>query len=110
MDNTEGQPLTAKQQYWYEHLKLASTANCSLADYAKQEQLDVKLLYHYKSILRHNGQLSTSSFVKVTQSSVLRHESFDDDRVSIHLPNDIRIDLPYSLVDLRCLLHSVSAL
>ena len=68
--------LTEKQRYWLEHLERARNTD-SLAAYAKQQNLDVTTLYHYKKILRQKGLIeSHSKFTRITQTSIIEQQNF----------------------------------
>jgi hypothetical protein len=102
--------LTEKQRYWLEHLERARNTD-SLAAYAKQQNLDVTTLYHYKKILRQKGLIeSHSKFTRITQTSIIEQQNFINDQVCIQLRNGHRIVVPANAIDLKTLLQTVNAL
>ncbi len=49
--------LTQKQEFWLAHVKQAEASDGSLSAYAKQHQLNLKLFYNMRAILRQKGIL-----------------------------------------------------
>ncbi|MFQ5471232.1 MAG: hypothetical protein ACE5EH_13200, partial [Gammaproteobacteria bacterium] len=94
--------LTDKQRFWYEHLERARASETSLAAYARAQDLQVKALYHYQSVLRQKGIVKTATrFTRVTHASIVEHRSAND-AVILYLRNGHRVELPVETVDLHC--------
>jgi hypothetical protein len=105
------QQLTEKQRYWYEHLERARRTDNSLAAYAKEQNLDVKTLYHYQSVLRRKGVVQSEvKFTRLTQTSVIKQQNPPNDQICIQLRNGHRIVMPINAIDLNTLLQTVNAL
>lgn len=76
--------LTAKQQYWSEHILCAERSGQSLAEYAKAQNIPVQKLYQWRSSLKKMSttrtiqeevqftELVTSNFVAAPVS--LQHQ------------------------------------
>lgn len=47
--------LTAKQQFWFDHLKACAAAGQSMRDYAEHHGLDITAFYGWKAQLRRKG-------------------------------------------------------
>ena len=85
--------LTEKQSYWLSHLKSAESQQLSLAQYAQEQQINVKLLYQWKWTLNKKGLLgttTTASKISFSRVEVLRAEAA---QISICLPNGVRIEV-----------------
>jgi predicted HAD superfamily hydrolase len=103
--------LTDKQRFWYEHLERARRTDNSLAAYAKEQNLDVKTLYHYQSVLRQKGVVqSEAKFTRLTQTSIIEQHNPLSDQICIQLRNGHRIVMPVNAIDLNTLLQTVNAL
>ena len=103
--------LTEKQRYWYEHLERARRTDNSLAAYAKEQNLDVKTLYHYQSVLRQKGVVQSEvKFTRLTQTSIVEQQNPFSDQICIQLRNGHRIVMPVNAIDLNTLLQTVNAL
>ena len=104
-------PLTEKQRYWHEHLERARRSDDSLAAYAKEQNLDVKTLYHYQSVLRQKGVVQNEAkFTRLTQTSIIEQHNPLGDQICIQLRNGHRIAVPVNAIDLNTLLQAVNAL
>lgn len=105
------QQLTEKQRYWHEHLERARRTDNSLAAYAKEQNLDVKTLYHYQSVLRQKGVAqSEAKFTRLTQTSIIEQQNYINDQICVQLRNGHRIVVPINAIDLKTLLQTVDAL
>ena len=103
--------LTEKQRYWHEHLERAKSADTSLAAYAREQNLDVKTLYHYQSVLRQKGFVhGESRFTRITNTSIVEQQHCISDEICIQLRNGHRIIVPVNAIDLNRLLQTVNAL
>ena len=103
--------LTEKQRYWYEHLERARRTDNSLAAYAKEQNLDVKTLYHYQSVLRQKGVVQSEvKFTRLTQTSIIEQQNPFSDQICIQLRNGHRIVMLVNAIDLNTLLQTVNAL
>lgn len=63
--------LTAKQQYWSQHLEQADHFDGSLADYARSQGLSAQHLYQWRNVLRKREitEVATKTvFTEVTRS------------------------------------------
>ncbi len=88
-------PLTARQQYWLDHLTAAAASDGTLVDYAKTHQLTPKHLYQWKTRLIDLGHLGSArtlkkaAFVRVAapRSSTITHS-----KASLVMPNGIRLE------------------
>lgn len=47
--------LTAKQQFWFDHLKACAAAGQSMRDYANQQGVDITAFYNWGSSLVRVG-------------------------------------------------------
>jgi transposase-like protein len=65
-------PLTAKQQYWSDHLHKADAFDGSVADYARHHGLPAKTLYQWRGLLRQRQAVHASkvTFAEVVPESV----------------------------------------
>ena len=69
------QQLTEKQRYWHEHLERARGTDISLAAYAKEQNLDVKTLYHYRSVLHQECVVQSEvKFTCITKTSIIEQQ------------------------------------
>ena len=87
MGVTEGNKLSNKEQFRYEHIQQAKVSNQTLTEHASAEGLSIKYFYNYRSKLRKKGFLEfseTKSFVKVIPL-------VNEFGATIVLPNGIRI-------------------
>jgi|AntAceMinimDraft_1070359.scaffolds.fasta_scaffold18401_3 hypothetical protein len=62
--------LTAKQQYWSSHVQNAEQSNCSMADYARQNNISPQSLYQWRNTLRKRIQTTVSTETMFTQAMV----------------------------------------
>ena len=65
-------PLTAKQQYWFDHICAAQRNGQTLSAYAEAHQLNIKALYNWRwtfSKLELKQSAIKTSFVKVLPPS-----------------------------------------
>jgi transposase-like protein len=62
--------LTAKQQFWSSHLKNVEQSNCSIADYARQNNITPQTLYQWRNTLRKRTQTTISTETLFTQAVV----------------------------------------
>ena len=73
--------LTAKQQYWSEHLDKANSSGLSLAQYAKEQNIPIQKLYQWRSTLK-----------KVTTTETVREEvKFAPVAISDYRPVALRL-------------------
>ena len=105
------QSLTLKQRFWYDHIIRAREYDSSLAAYAKQENIDLKAMYNYQSMLRQKGVLSAETkFTRVTQTAIVEQKQSASEAVCVQLHNGHRIEVPIGSCDLGALLQMVNAL
>ena len=84
-------PLTEKQQYWLAHIRACERTDQGLSEYARQEGLDARVLYSWKSRLRRLGVLAgkgASSFARVVPAT-----SREVPQVRVHLSNGVDVEL-----------------
>ncbi|MGK0473193.1 MAG: hypothetical protein ACJAR0_003689 [Candidatus Azotimanducaceae bacterium] len=62
--------LTAKQQFWSSHLNNVEQSNCSIADYARQNNITPQTLYRWRNTLRKRTQTTISTETLFTQAVV----------------------------------------
>jgi len=86
--------LTQKQQYWLVHVKQASTEEISLAAYAKQHDLNLKLFYNMRAILRQKGFLPQIPSLLVPANISEPYQEPTPCRIC--LPNGVVIELAVS--------------
>ena len=82
-------PLSAKQQYWFDHTAAAQRNSQSLSDYASKHNLSIKALYNWRwtfSKRIENTAPAKTAFVKMLPPA--REES-----AVVILPNGIRLQL-----------------
>lgn len=48
------QPLTQKQQYWFDQLEQAAQSGLSLAEYARTNNISAQRLYQWRSTLKNH--------------------------------------------------------
>ena len=65
--------LTAKQQYWADHLQKADAFDGSVADYCRHHGLPAKTLYQWRGILRQRKDATSSKpvFAEVMPESAM---------------------------------------
>ena len=103
MSEIDQEPLTQKEQYWYEHIQHMENAKQSVSEYARMHDLSVKCFYNYRSKLRKKGLLAPSKakpFVKVTSQA-------QHDQTTIVLANGIRIHTQCDILSLSKLIKGV---
>lgn len=91
--------VTRKQQYWLEQIEKANKSGLSYAEFARQEAINLKALYNWKSLLAQKGlivkgTLSSSPFMEVTPPTISTpSRPFDPNitTIDIVLANGIRI-------------------
>ena len=87
-------PLTAKQQYWFDHIAAAQRNSQSLSDYAAQHNLNIKALYNWRWTFSKRLEKpvpTKTAFVKMlppAPSVTTREES-----AVVILPNGIHLQL-----------------
>ena len=87
-------PLTAKQQYWFDHITAAQRNSQSLSNYAAQHNLNIKALYNWRWTFSKRIEKpapTKTAFVKIlppTTSITTREES-----TVVIFPNGIRLQL-----------------
>lgn len=87
-------PLTAKQQYWFDHITAAQHNSQSLSDYAVQHNLSIKALYNWRWTFSKRIEKPApkkASFVKILPPA----SSFTtlEESTVVILPNGIRLQL-----------------
>jgi len=106
----KSQPLTTKQQYWLDHISQARSAGMSLSSYAEQENLSLKALYNYQTILRRKGLIEQDSrFIRLSPNQASTPPA-GNTLVRITLLNGVCVDMPVNESDLASLLRQVSTL
>ncbi len=93
-------PLTARQQYWLNHLTAAAAIDGPLVDYAKTHQLTPKHLYQWKTRLIDLGHLGSIGAVKKAafiRVATPRSSTHSDAKACLVMPNGIRLELQGSL-------------
>ena len=63
--------LTAKQQFWSNHLQNAEQSNGSIAEYARQNNIVPQRLYQWRNAFRKQTRTSISTETMFTQAIVL---------------------------------------
>ena len=85
-------PLTAKQQYWFDHIAAAQRNSQSLSDYATQHNLSLKALYNWRwtfSKKTHDRAPKKTAFVKIIPPVI----SVNEEPTIVVLPNGIRLQI-----------------
>lgn len=107
----EPQPLTAKQQYWMNHLQAADTSQMSLTEYAKANGLKARDLYNARWKLKRSGQLPESidstAFVRVQNVPSHSHQAV---HLAIRFDNGIQCQLSADVDALSRVLSQLKAL
>jgi len=88
--------LTKKQRYWKKHLEAAALFDGSLADYAREHDLNPKKLYVFKNAIakkEHPGEEQAFAAVKITNDC----DPVNDSYASITLPNQVTLKVPMSV-------------
>ena len=62
--------LTEKRRFWQQHVQQARSHSGSLADYAKQRQLNANTLYYWVGKLKHKTTIKKSDSEPVSFSAV----------------------------------------
>jgi transposase len=70
-------PLSAKQLFWFEHLRACERSGQSMKDYAQHHGLTISTFYAWKKTLRRKGVLDTPLPVtpQLFQKVALHHQS-----------------------------------
>jgi len=88
--------LTKKQRYWKEHLDAAASFDGSLADYARQHDLNPKKLYVFKNAIAKKEQPNEAApFAAVTVADDAR--LIGTSTAKITLPIQITLTVPVSV-------------
>ena len=99
--------LTAKQQFWFDHVTAAQHGGQSLSVYAAIHQLNLKALYNWRwTFSKRNLSAPTkkTSFIKVLPpSSRLTSTPVP---IIATLPNGIRLQFDVLTPEILALLHS----
>lgn len=101
----QNKSLTAKQQYWSDHIHSAQSKGLSLADYALEYKIPLASLYKWRWYLSKKNclnQSSTSAFVKVVPTQPIEPKST---AIVAILPNGVRLELPALTTTLLALLQ-----
>lgn len=86
-------PLTAKQQYWFDHITTAQRNSQSLSEYATQHNLSIKALYNWRwtfSKRIENPAPTKTAFVKILPPAP---STIHEEPAVIIFPNGIRLQL-----------------
>lgn len=83
--------ITERQQYWLDHVQAADAFNGTLVEYAKVEDLKVKDLYQWKTLLTRRGfivgkAIKPKAFIPVQKTS-------SSAQAVLVLQNGVRIEL-----------------
>ena len=100
--------LTAKQQFWFDHVTAAQHGGQSLSVYAATHQLNLKALYNWRWTFSKrdlSAPIKKTSFIKVlpTSSSILTSTSVP---IIATLPNGIRLQFDVLTPEVLALLCS----
>ena len=88
--------LTKKQRYWKKHLEAAALFDGSLADYAREHDLNPKKLYVFKNAIAKKEQPGEEqAFAAVTITNDC--DPVNDSYASITLPNQVTLKVPMSV-------------
>lgn len=113
MSTPDDSTLTAKQQFWLNHIKRAASESLSLAEYAKREGLELQTLYSYKNMLRKKGffgSTQASPFTQVTHAPRPMLQSAVQAPLQIVLNNGVRIDIATKDINITELLKMANQL
>ena len=72
---TENPRMTAKQSYWFEHIKACESIGQSLSAYAAEHHLALKSCYRWKSRLMQMGLLVETEKAAVFQPVLIKPAS-----------------------------------
>lgn len=100
-------PLTAKQQYWFDHISAAQRNGQSLSAYAEAHQLNIKALYNWRWTFskRELKQPATqTSFVKVLPPSKVANSI--QAPIIVTLQNGVRLQFDEFTSDIMALLRA----
>lgn len=100
-------PLTAKQQYWFDHISTAQRNGQSLSIYADIHRLNIKALYNWRWTFSKRDMTQPTkqmAFVKIVPSSKA-HASIQAP-IIVTLPNGVRLQLEALTSDILTLLRS----
>lgn len=83
--------LTEKRRFWQQHALQAQQHNGSLADYAKQHELNVNTLYYWVGVFKHNSPPKINRVEPVRFSAVqIAAQPFRSD-VILHLSSQLTL-------------------
>jgi len=83
--------ITERQQYWLNHIRSADASEGTLVDYAKAQDLKVKDLYQWKTLLVRRGVMSGKA--GKPKAFVAVRESVTASKATLLLPNGVRIEV-----------------
>lgn len=64
------QPLTAKQQFWLEHVERCAESGRSMREYAKAHDLNVQSFYSWKAQLAKRSRIALKAGASFTEVQV----------------------------------------
>lgn len=84
--------LTPTQQTWLLHVDASEAFDGTVADYAREHELDIGKLYFYRSAIqaKRSKPQASAAFAAATRSMPA---SFNEAGVHIQLPNGVRLRL-----------------
>jgi transposase-like protein len=99
--------LTAKQQFWFDHVSAAQRSGQSLSDYAAAHQLNLKALYNWRWTFSKRGlsaPAKKTAFIKVLPPSSMLTST--PTPIIATLPNGIQLQLDVLTQDVLVMLFS----
>jgi hypothetical protein len=92
----ETNAITEKQKHWYDHLQRCADQGISLADYARQHNLDVNRLYRWKSVFAQKSRSTAPNITSPTQTQApfIRAVVRSASTIRVVFPNGLLIEFP----------------
>lgn len=100
-------PLTAKQQFWFDHISAAQRSGQSLSDYAAAHQLNLKALYNWRwTFSKRDLRVPTkkTAFIKVLPPSCMPTSTSAP--IIATLPNGVQLQFDVLTQDVLAMLRS----
>jgi len=97
--------LTAKERFWYEHIRAAQQSDQTLVQYAHNHSLKVTTFYNYRSVLRKKGVLESVPVKSFIQARVAQEAALL--QAMLILPAGIRVQLPCRGTELVAILKGL---
>lgn len=84
-------PLTEKQRYWLGRVKRCEAAGQSMVAYAREQSLDLKQFYNWKTRLTQLGVIAKPSQPATFNRVLVRSDRDSDTSCTIEFPSGTRL-------------------